>query len=65
MANLDFASSIIRSLVKIVVILIILLFGTNAIWIWYVNQYDFTTEYVEQEVTDIDSSSVTQTGVDN
>ena len=65
MANLDLASSIIRSLVKIVVILIILLFGTNAIWIWYINQYDFTTEYVEQEVTDIDSSSVTQTGVDN
>ena len=65
MEQKDLASLIISKLIKIIIILIILLFSTNALWIWYVNQYDFTTEYVEQEVTDVDTSSVNQTGVDN
>lgn len=64
MEHKDLASLIISKLIKIIVILIVLLFATNAIWIWYINQYDFTTEYIEQEVTDIDGSSINQTGVD-
>lgn len=64
MEHKDLASLIISKLIKIIVILILLLFATNAIWIWYINQYDFTTEYIEQEVTDIDGSSINQTGVD-
>ena len=59
------ASSIISKLIRIILVLIVLLFATNGLWIWYINQYDFTTEYVEQEVTDVDSSSINQRGVDN
>ena len=64
MEHKDLASLIISKLIKIILMLIMLLFITNAIWIWYINQYDFTTEYIEQEVTDIDGSSINQTGVD-
>ena len=63
MEHKDLASLIISKLIKIILVLIVLLFATNALWIWYVNQYDFTTEYVEQEITDVDASSINQTGV--
>ena len=65
MEHKDLASSIISKLIRIILVLIVLLFTTNGLWIWYINQYDFTTEYVEQEVTDVDSSSINQRGVDN
>lgn len=65
MEHKDLASSIISKLIKIILVLIVLLFATNGLWIWYINQYDFTTEYVEQEVADVDSSSINQRGVDN
>lgn len=65
MEHKDLASSIISKLIKIILVLIVLLFVTNALWIWYINQYDFTTEYVEQEVTDVDTSSINQRGVGN
>lgn len=65
MERKDLASSIISKLIKIILVLIVLLFATNALWVWYINQYDFTTEYVEQEVTDVDTSNINQTGVDN
>ena len=65
MEHKDLASSIISKLIGIILVLIVLLFATNGLWIWYINQYDFTTEYVEQEVTDVDSSSINQRGVDN
>lgn len=63
MEHKDLASLIISKLIKIILVLIVLLFATNALWIWYINQYDFTTEYVEQEITDVDASSINQTGV--
>lgn len=63
MEHKDLASLIISKLIKIILVLIVLLFATNALWIWYINQYDFTTEYVEQEITDVDTSSINQTGV--
>lgn len=65
MEHKDLASSIISKLIRIILVLIVLLFATNGLWIWYINQYDFTTEYVEQEVADVDSSSINQRGVDN
>lgn len=65
MEHKDLASLIISKLIKIILVLIVLLFATNALWIWYINQYDFTTEYVEQEITDVDTSSINQTGVGN
>ena len=65
MEHKDLASSIISKLIRIILLLVILLFATNGLWIWYINQYDFTTECVEQEVTDVDTSNINQTGVDN
>ena len=47
-----------------IIILIVALVGTNVVWIWYINQYDFVTETVEQEVSDINSSTINQTGID-
>ena len=65
MEHKDLASSIISKLVKIILVLIVLLFATNALWIWYINQYDFTTEYVEQETSFNENSTINQTGVGN
>ena len=61
----DLASLIISKLIKIILVLIVLLFATNALWIWYINQYDFTTEYVEQETSFNENSTINQTGVGN
>lgn len=36
----------IRRLVIALIIAIIVIFATNAAWIWYVSQYDFTTEEI-------------------
>lgn len=65
MEHKDLASLIISKLIKIILILIVLLFATNALWIWYINQYDFTTEYVEQETSFNENSTINQTGVGN
>ena len=65
MEHKDLASEIISKLIVIIMVLIIVLFATNGLWIWYINQYDFTTEYLEQEVSDIDGSTINQTGVGN
>lgn len=65
MEHKDLASLIISKLIKIILVLIVLLFTTNALWIWYINQYDFTTEYVEQETSFNENSTINQTGVDN
>lgn len=65
MEHKDLASLIISKLIKIILVLIVLLFATNALWIWYINQYDFTTEYVEQETSFNENSTINQTGVGN
>ena len=65
MEHKDLASLIISKLIKIILVLIVLLFATNALWIWYINQYDFTTEYVEQETSFNKNSTINQTGVGN
>ena len=64
MEHKDLASSIISKLIRIILVLVILLFATNGLWIWYINQYDFTTEYVEQETSFNENSEINQTGVD-
>lgn len=64
MEHKDLASQIISKLIKIIIILIIILFGTNALWIWYINQYDFTSEYVDQKTSYNENSTVNQTGVE-
>lgn len=65
MEHKDLASLIISKLIKIILVLIVLLFATNTLWIWYINQYDFTTEYVEQETSFNENSTINQTGVGN
>lgn len=65
MEHKDLASLIISKLIKIILVLIVLLFATNALWIRYINQYDFTTEYVEQETSFNENSTINQTGVGN
>lgn len=65
MEHKDLASLIISKLIKIILVLIVLLFASNALWIWYINQYDFTTEYVEQETSFNENSTINQTGVGN
>ena len=59
MEHKDLASLIISKLIKIILVLIVLLFASNALWIWYINQYDFTTEYVEQETSFNENSTIT------
>ena len=63
MKNKDLASTIIRNQFWIIIILILALVISNGVWIWYINQYDFVTETIEQSVEDIDNSTINQTGI--
>ena len=44
MKNKDLASEIICRQFWIIIILIVALAVSNGIWIWYINQFDFTSE---------------------
>lgn len=59
----DLASSIIRRQFWTIILLILCLVVSNGIWIWYINQFDFSTESVEQTATNNDSSIITQQGL--
>lgn len=59
----DLASSIIRKQFWIIIFLILSLVVSNGIWIWYINQFDFSTESVEQEANNNASSTITQNGL--
>lgn len=59
----DIASSIIRRQFWTIVLLILCLVGSNVLWIYYINQFDFTTESVEQEASNNDGSTITQNGL--
>lgn len=59
----DLASSIIRRQFWTIVLLILSLVVSNGIWIWYINQFDFSTESVEQEANNNDGSTITQNGL--
>ena len=63
MKEKDLASSIIQKMFWTIIILIIALVGTNIAWIWYINQYDFVTETVEQQAENDDNSSINQIGI--
>ena len=63
MKNKDLASQIICRQFWIIIILIAGLVISNGIWIYYINQFDFTTESVEQTATDNDGSTITQYGI--
>ena len=63
MKNKDLASLIIQRQFGVIIILILCLFISNGIWIWYINQYDYVSESVEQNVDDVDNSTIYQTGI--
>lgn len=53
MKEKDLASSIIQKMFWTIIILIVALVGSNFAWLWYINQYDFTTE---TETTTLDGT---------
>ena len=59
----DLASSIIRRQFWTIILLILCLVISNGIWIWYINQFDFRTDTVEQDVDNNTNSSITQHGI--
>lgn len=61
---MDLASKIIKNMFIIILVLIGVIIVNNLVWIWYINQYDYQTEYVDQEATNNEYSTITQTGVD-
>ena len=63
MKNKDLASSIIQKQFWTIIILILCLVVSNGVWIWYINQYDYNAESVEQSVEDIDNSTINQNGI--
>ena len=63
MKNKDLASSIIQKQFWTIIILILCLVVSNGVWIWYINQYDYNSESVEQSVEDIDNSTINQNGI--
>ena len=55
---------VIKRLFILIIILIVLLFGTNAGWLWYESQFEDVTTQVEQTVkTDDNSKAVVNDGV--
>lgn len=59
----DLASSIIRRQFWIICLLIVSLVISNGVWIWYINQFDFGSQTVEQDVSSDNGSKVTQQGI--
>ena len=46
----NLASSIIKKMFWIIVILIITIIINNMVWIWYINQFDFVSDYETVEL---------------
>lgn len=63
MKNKDLASQIICRQFWTIVLLIICLVASNVVWIWYINQFDFITETVEQTARSDSGSTITQYGI--
>ena len=64
MKEKDLASSIIKKMFWTIIILIVALVGTNLAWLIYESQFEtITSDTVEQEVSNIDNSTVTQKGI--
>ena len=63
MKNKDLASQIISRQFWTIVLLIICLVVSNVVWIWYINQFDFVTETVEQTAHSTNGSTITQYGI--
>lgn len=63
MKEKDLASSIIKKMFWTIIVLIVALVGTNLAWLIYESQYEtIDSNSVEQEIKDIDNSTITQKG---
>lgn len=64
MKEKDLASNIIKKMFWTIIILIVALVGTNLAWLIYESQFEtITSDTVEQEVSNIDNSTVNQKGI--
>lgn len=64
MKEKDLASSIIKKMFWTIIILIVALVGTNLAWLIYESQFEtIASDTVEQEVSNIDNSTVNQKGI--
>lgn len=59
----DLASSIIRRQFWTIILLILCLVVSNGVWIWYINQFDFRSDTVEQDIDNNTNSTITQHGI--
>ena len=59
----DLASEIIRKQFGIIILLILCLVVSNGIWVWYINQFDFRSDTVEQDIDSNSNSTITQQGI--
>lgn len=48
----NLASSIIKKMFWIIIILIITIIINNIVWVWYINQFDFVSDY---EMVELDT----------
>ena len=56
---------IIKRLVTLLILTIALLFVSNVAWLWFFNQFDYSTDTVAQDTTEGDNSYIGENGVIN
>ena len=54
--------SMVNIIVKIIIIFSILLLSTNMGWVWYMNQYDYTTETYTADSEDYGTAIINEGG---
>lgn len=55
----------IKRLVSLLILTIALLFISNVAWLWFFNQFDYSTDTVAQDTTEGDNSYIGENGVIN
>lgn len=55
----------IKRLVTLLILTIALLFVSNVAWLWFFNQFDYSTDTVAQDTTEGDNSYIGENGVIN
>ena len=55
----------IKRLVSLLILTIALLFVSNVAWLWFFNQFDYSTDTVAQDTTEGDNSYIGENGVIN
>lgn len=55
----------IKRLVSLLILTIALLFISNVAWLWFFNQFDYSTDTVAQDTTEGDNGYIGENGVIN